>query len=77
MKQALLLLLAIVSSTLAATASQWRDRSIYQLLTDRFARPDGNTSYPCPGDFQGFCGGTWAGITSKLDYIQVSSLAER
>lgn len=55
---------------LAATAAQWRSRSIYQILTDRFARTDGSTTAPCEPGFEGFCGGTWSGISQKLDYIQ-------
>src|ERR1700735_3854318 len=37
-------------------------------MTDRFARTDGSTSAPC--DLWHYCGGTWAGITNKLDYVQ-------
>ncbi|KAF1978805.1 glycoside hydrolase family 13 protein [Bimuria novae-zelandiae CBS 107.79] len=59
-----------VGIALAASAPQWRSRSIYQILTDRFARSDGSTTAPCDLGFQGFCGGTWSGITQKLDYIQ-------
>ncbi|KAJ4299583.1 hypothetical protein N0V90_004829 [Kalmusia sp. IMI 367209] len=57
-------------AALAATASQWRSRSIYQILTDRFARTDGSTTATCDPGFEGFCGGTWSGITQNLDYIQ-------
>ncbi|KAK7190365.1 hypothetical protein DPSP01_011555 [Paraphaeosphaeria sporulosa] len=58
------------SIILAATATQWRSRSIYQILTDRFARTDGSTTAPCEPGYEGFCGGTWYGISQKLDYIQ-------
>jgi alpha-amylase len=58
------------SIALAATANQWRSRSIYQILTDRFARTDGSTVAPCDPGFEGFCGGTWLGISQKLNYIQ-------
>ncbi|KKY18925.1 putative glycoside hydrolase family 13 protein [Phaeomoniella chlamydospora] len=37
-------------------------------MTDRFARPDGSTDAEC--DLYQYCGGTWAGIINKLDYIQ-------
>ncbi|KAJ4352183.1 uncharacterized protein N0V89_007530 [Didymosphaeria variabile] len=63
-------LMLFSSITYAATSTQWRSRSIYQILTDRFARTDGSTTAPCDPGYEGFCGGTWAGITQKLDYIQ-------
>lgn len=37
-------------------------------MTDRFARTDGSTDASC--DLYKYCGGTWAGIIDKLDYIQ-------
>ncbi|WVO14907.1 hypothetical protein L204_102547 [Cryptococcus depauperatus] len=46
-----------------------RDRSIYQVLTDRFARPD-DVLAPCDPGTRQYCGGTWKGIESKLGYIQ-------
>lgn len=60
----------LVSFSSAATPEQWRRRSIYQLLTDRFARADNSTTAPCSDGYQGFCGGSWKGIESHLDYIQ-------
>jgi len=54
--------------TSAATASEWSSRSIYQVMTDRFALTDGS-SPPCD-DLASYCGGTWRGIKNKLDYIQ-------
>ncbi|WPH01671.1 Hypothetical protein R9X50_00452200 [Acrodontium crateriforme] len=62
--------LAFVQSTFAATQDQWRSRSIYQILTDRFARTDGSTTATCNTGDRVYCGGTWKGIESKLDYIQ-------
>jgi alpha-amylase len=50
----------------AATPDEWRSRSIYQLLTDRFASP---TSAPCT-DLHSYCGGTWGATSAQLDYIQ-------
>jgi alpha-amylase len=50
------------------TPAQWRSQSIYQVLTDRFARIDGSTTASC--DVNKYCGGTWQGIIKKLDYIQ-------
>ncbi|KAJ7147826.1 putative alpha-amylase AmyA [Mycena crocata] len=53
----------------AATKEQWRSRSIYQLLTDRFAPPSG-TRPACDPSAQRYCGGTHATIIDKLDYIK-------
>jgi len=52
----------------ALTPAQWRSQSIYQVITDRFARTDGSTSAQC--DVQRYCGGTWEGMINHLDYIQ-------
>lgn len=46
----------------------WRSQSIYQVLTDRFAKTDGSTG-AC-GNLNDYCGGTWQGLINKLDYIQ-------
>ncbi|KAK3953249.1 glycoside hydrolase superfamily [Pseudoneurospora amorphoporcata] len=51
----------------AADAEAWKSRSIYQVMIDRFARTDGG-SVDCK--LHEFCGGTWKGLTNKLDYIQ-------
>ena len=48
----------------AHTPAEWRSRTIYQVLTDRFAGP---TSSSC--DLHDYCGGTWNALSSKLDYI--------
>eukprot|EP00727_Mastigamoeba_balamuthi_P007004 m51a1_g2924 putative alpha-amylase 1 (72) ;mRNA; r:545415-545678 len=62
-----LLVLLAASSVLAADSSQWKKRTIYQLLTDRFALTNGGTA-GC--DHRYYCGGTFEGIRRKLDYIQ-------
>jgi hypothetical protein len=54
----------------AANPAQWRERSIYQLITDRFALPNGDTTTPCDVSKGRYCGGTWNGIKRQLDYIQ-------
>lgn len=54
----------------AATLEDWRTRTIYQVLTDRFARSDGSTTAPCNVVDGLYCGGSWKGIVDKLDYIQ-------
>ncbi|EEP76904.1 hypothetical protein UREG_01753 [Uncinocarpus reesii 1704] len=54
----------------AGNADDWKPRSVYQILTDRFARTDGSTTAPCNAEDGITCGGTWKGITDHLDYIQ-------
>jgi alpha-amylase len=39
-------------------------------MVDRFARTDLSTTSPCNVTDRIYCGGTWKGITSHLDYIQ-------
>ncbi|KAJ7051158.1 glycoside hydrolase family 13 protein [Mycena amicta] len=56
-------------TALAAGASEWRRRSIYQVMTDRFSRPDGSLTAPCDTTQRVYCGGTWKGIVNRLDYI--------
>lgn len=51
-----------------AGLEEWRSRSIYQVMVDRFARTDGSTDAQCV--LYEFCNGTWAGLIDKLDYIQ-------
>ncbi|KAI0713053.1 glycoside hydrolase family 13 protein [Cerioporus squamosus] len=58
----------LATSALAATAAEWQNRTIYQLVTDRFATSD-NSSPSCDTEDVKYCGGTWKGIISKLDYI--------
>ncbi|KAJ2931426.1 hypothetical protein H1R20_g5722, partial [Candolleomyces eurysporus] len=65
-----LLLFSLVASTWAATADEWRGRSIYQIITDRFALPSGSPNSTCDTTRQAYCGGTWNGIRENLDYIQ-------
>ena len=62
-------LAALAGVTNAATAEQWALRSVYQVMTDRYALPDGSTDKECP-ELDKYCGGTWSGIINKLDYIQ-------
>jgi len=67
-----MLLLAIFLSLLRLVTAghspdEWRSRTIYQVLTDRFANPnDPNSGCDNLGTY---CGGTWNGLASKLDYI--------
>ena len=66
-----IILLLTVSTTItythAASAADWRSRTIYQLLTDRFY---GSANTPTCNNLGSYCGGTFSGIVSKLDYIQ-------
>ena len=57
----------LAASALAGSASDWKKRTIYQLLTDRYARSDGS-SQGC-ADLQHYCGGSYTGIQNNLDYI--------
>lgn len=65
----------------ALTLPELRHRSVYQVLTDRFAlAPSASvdpasasapeTLAPCRPDERRYCGGTWAGLTARLGYIQ-------
>ncbi|KAI1268787.1 glycoside hydrolase family 13 protein [Xylariaceae sp. FL1019] len=63
------LLAALWATTInALSTDEWKKQSIYQIVTDRFARTDGSTD-DC-SDIRSYCGGTWQGIVNKLDYIQ-------
>ena len=66
MKLASLLIFLLVSTISSKTKEEWRSRSIYQILTDRFARTS-DTGY-C--NYNQYCGGNYQGIISKLDYIK-------
>ncbi|KAI4186351.1 MAG: hypothetical protein L6R41_003547 [Letrouitia leprolyta] len=52
-----------------AKPAYWRSRSIYQIMTDRFATSDDSSPY-CDTDQKKYCGGTWRGIINHLDYIK-------
>ncbi|CAF9913351.1 MAG: hypothetical protein GOMPHAMPRED_007867 [Gomphillus americanus] len=67
---ALIAVLVHISVVFAATADQWRGRSIYQVLTDRFALTNGTTTKLCDTSQRVYCGGAWQGLINKLDYIQ-------
>ena len=48
------------------TKAEWKSRSIYQILTDRFART--KESLNC--NLSKYCGGNYQGIIQQLDYIK-------
>ena len=72
-----ILLLCLVNNVLASSpwnpqnrqAVDCQGKVIYQVLTDRFAVSGGGSNTPC-SDLSNYCGGKWAGITQRLDYIQ-------
>ncbi|QKX63894.1 uncharacterized protein TRUGW13939_11066 [Talaromyces rugulosus] len=63
-------LLPLASIVLAADVDAWKSRNIYFALTDRIARSSDDTGGSACGDLGDYCGGTFQGLQSKLDYIQ-------
>ena len=63
------IIISILSMTFGAKhpKEEWISRSVYQLLTDRFAKEDYDFK-PCDNLFK-YCGGTFNGIKENLDYI--------
>ena len=58
---------AFAGLTHGAGLKEWRSKSIYQVMIDRFARTDGSTDAPCV--VYEHCNGTWRGLIDHLDYI--------
>ena len=54
----------------AADTNAWKSRSIYFVLTDRIARSNSDAGGGSCGDLGNYCGGTFKGLESKLDYIK-------
>jgi alpha-amylase len=73
---ALVAFASLASSVCALSPAEWRSQSIYQLLTDRFARTDGSTTATCNTGDGIYCGGSWQGIINELDYVSKSRLRE-
>lgn len=53
----------------------WRDRVIYEIVTDRFANGDPSNDTidgvgPMPSDLDRWQGGDWRGIADHLDYLE-------
>lgn len=61
-------LLAACAAVQAADTNAWKQRSVYQLLTDRFAKSSGENDGACT-NLSGYCGGTHKGVEQHLDYI--------
>jgi len=64
----------VISFIYCKNASEWRSRSIYQLLTDRFS--SSNFSYircleepMSENSLRNYCSGTYRGAIDQLDYI--------
>ena len=67
MKQITFILFIILSTYVTSkTKSEWKSRSIYQILTDRFARTSSGGS--C--SLSKYCGGNYQGVIKHLDYIK-------
>eukprot|EP00042_Codosiga_hollandica_P008824 m.20279 g.20279 ORF g.20279 m.20279 type:complete len:487 (+) comp31882_c0_seq1:94-1554(+) len=68
----ILLALALVvcaHQALGHSAAEWKYRSIYQLLTDRFAQPVAGGGTGVCENLSDYCGGTFQGVINQLDYI--------
>jgi alpha-amylase len=64
------ILFYITSVVTAADTSAWKSRSIYFVLTDRIARSSSDTGGGSCNNLGNYCGGTFKGLESKLDYIK-------
>jgi alpha-amylase len=63
-------ILCFVALVSAADTNAWKSRSIYFVLTDRIARSNSDTGGASCGNLSNYCGGTFKGLESKLDYIK-------
>ncbi|KAF2636860.1 alpha-amylase A type-3 precursor [Massarina eburnea CBS 473.64] len=54
----------------AADTNAWKSRSIYFVLTDRVARTSSDAGGNACSNLGNYCGGTFKGLESKLDYIK-------
>ena len=61
-----LIILILSTYIVSKTKEEWKSRSIYQILTDRFAR----TSDTGECNYSKYCGGNYQGLIQKLDYIK-------
>ena len=62
----LLIEIILFENIFCRSKEEWKSRSIYQLLTDRFAR----TTDTGDCNLSIYCGGNYQGIIQKLDYIE-------
>ncbi|UNI22321.1 Alpha-amylase [Purpureocillium takamizusanense] len=63
-------LVQLCAAALAADTASWKARNIYFALTDRIARSGSDSGGGSCGDLGNYCGGTFQGLQSKLDYIK-------
>ncbi|KAL5043592.1 hypothetical protein BDW71DRAFT_216209 [Aspergillus fruticulosus] len=63
-------LLPLIPTVLAADVDAWKSHNIYFALTDRIARGGNDTGGNACGNLGDYCGGTFQGLQSKLDYIK-------
>ncbi|KAI2615972.1 glycoside hydrolase family 13 protein [Hypoxylon sp. NC1633] len=59
----------LIPRALSADVAAWKSRNTYFVLTDRVARNSGDSGGGSCGDLSNYCGGTFQGLQSKLDYI--------
>jgi alpha-amylase len=63
----------LLSVAFCRSASEWRSRSVYQLLTDRFASDESplrcTEQVLLENTTRNYCGGTYRAAISQLDYI--------
>ena len=57
----------MMTITEGRTTAEWKTRTVYQLLTDRFASPSGSG---CPNGLSDYCGGTFKAAVDELAYVQ-------
>ena len=68
----ILLAFCFIQCTDAKSIAEWKYRTIYQLLTDRYAKPSSaqNSTKNFDCDLHDYCGGNYRGMIQKLDYIK-------
>lgn len=64
----LLLVCLLEVARMGHSPSEWKSRTIYQVLTDRIDKTNGAQGSYC-NDLKNYCGGTFKGIQNHLDYI--------
>lgn len=67
-----LIISLLINLAMAASrhSDEWRSRTIYQVVTDRFFPTDYTpVDNPCP-NLRHYCGGTFKGLEKKLGYIK-------
>lgn len=70
MSLSLLPFLALLPLAWSLDANSMRERSVYQLVTDRFALPSSGGNSSCNASDRLYCGGKWSTISGHLDYIK-------